>query len=173
MSRWKTILFREWPLHFILLFTNWLPDNVAFLRLRGLLISPFLGECKGLLKVGRNVTLYNPLNIIVGNDVYIANGSILLAIDKITLKDEVMVAPYCVLASSNHTRKSNSFRHGQNFEAPIYIGRGAWLGAHVVITAGSIVGDGVLIAAGAVVESNIPSNVIAGGIPAKTIKELA
>ena len=55
-------------LHFVLLFTNWLPDNVIFLRFRGFLANFFLmGTCKNL-RIGRNVTFYNPSKIYIDDD---------------------------------------------------------------------------------------------------------
>jgi hypothetical protein len=59
-------------LHFVLLVTNWLPDNVVFLRFRGFLAGFFLnGSCKNL-RLGRNVTFYNPSKIFISDNVYIA-----------------------------------------------------------------------------------------------------
>ena len=56
--------------------------------------------------------------------------------------------------------------------APIRIGRRVWIGANVVITKGVTIGDNSVIAAGAVVTRDIPANVVAGGVPAKVIKEI-
>ena len=83
----------EWPLHVVLLLTNWLPDNVIFLRLRGLLASFFLGECGDDLRLGRNVTFYNPSKIRIGSHVYLAYGCLCLAGDQpISIGDEVIIA---------------------------------------------------------------------------------
>jgi len=162
----------DWPLHFILLLTNWLPDNVKILKLRGLLIHSFFGSCGKALEIGRNVTFHNPANIHLGNDVFLAYGCMLLATDHIWIDDEVMFGPYCVVISGNHTRANKSFRYGLAELAAIHIGKGCWFGAHVVVTAGSKIGCGALIAAGAVVSGDIPSDVMAGGLPARAIKEL-
>jgi len=43
---------------------------------------------------------------------------------------------------------------------------------NVTICPGVTIGENSVIAAGAVVTKNIPSNVVAGGVPAKVIKEL-
>ena len=55
---------------------------------------------------------------------------------------------------------------------PVTIGNDVWIGANVTILPGVTIGNNVIIAAGAVVTKNIPDNVIAGGVPAKVIKEL-
>lgn len=108
----------------------------------------------------------------IGDHVYIAYGSLFLADDQISIEDEVVFGPYCVLPSSNHTSFEKSFRYGSPQKAPISIGKGTWIGTHVIITAGSNIGENCLIAAGAVVTSEIPSGTIAGGIPAKVIKNV-
>ena len=160
----------DWPLHFVLLLTNWLPDNVVFLRFRGFFASLFMGNCGKNLRLGRNIDIYNPQKVHVGSDVYIAYGCVLIATDVIRIENQVMLGPYCVIASGNHTIANDSFRYSESLLAPIRIGYGSWLGAHVVVTAGSVVGNGSLIAAGAVVNKNIPAHVLAGGIPARVLR---
>lgn len=110
MNKLQRLIRHDWPVHFFLLLTNWLPDNTVFLRLRGLLISPFLGACGRNLRLGRNVTLYNPSRIYFGNDVYAAFGCWFMAGGNIRVEDEVLLGPYCVIASSTHSRASGSFR---------------------------------------------------------------
>jgi acetyltransferase-like isoleucine patch superfamily enzyme len=167
-------LFRyDWPMHFVLLLTNWLPDNVLFMRLRGALAKYFLGSCGVNFRLGRNVTFYNPSRIFIENNVYIAYGCWFMGGDRIQVGNEVMFGPYSVVVSSQHTKQNGSFRYGTSNKIPIIIGSGTWIASHVTITAGSNIGDGVLIAAGAVVTGEIPSNVIAGGVPARIIKVCA
>jgi virginiamycin A acetyltransferase len=50
----------------------------------------------------------------------------------------------------------------------VTIGEGAWIGSAAIVMAD--VGKGSIIAAGAVVTKPIPENVIAGGVPAKVIR---
>ena len=162
----------DWPLHFVLFSTNWLPDNVIFLRLRGTLSRPFLGSCGTNLRLGRCITFYNPASIHIGRDTYIAHGCWFLAGGQIKVGNEVMFGPYCVVVSSNHTRLNGSFRFGQPEKLPISIGCGSWVASHVSITAGSNIGKGVLVAAGAVVTGEIPPNMVIGGVPARVLEEI-
>lgn len=166
----KRLLRYDWPLHFSLLLTNWLPDNVVFLRFRGWLAGHFLGSCGKNLRIGRNITFYNPANISIGSNVYIAYGCWFMSGERITIEDEVIFGPYCVVVSSNHSRAQKSFRYGTPALDPIRIERGAWIAAHVTLTAGASVGRGVLIAANSVVRGDIPDNVLAAGQPAKVVK---
>ena len=54
-----------------------------------------------------------------------------------------------MLGSANHVKEEGSYRFGGGAPAPISLGRGAWTGAHVVITAGVTIGAGAAVAAGA------------------------
>ena len=104
MNKYIRLLRYDWPMHFVLLFTNWLPDNVFFLRLRGRMCSPFFCSCGRSINIGRNVTFHNPSLIHLGNMVHISYGCIFMATDQIMIEDEVMFGPYCALVSGNHTR---------------------------------------------------------------------
>lgn len=172
MKKLFRLLRYDWPLHFVLLLTNWLPDNIPFLQLRGALARPFFGSCGCNLRLGRNLCFYNPSVIKLGRDVYVAYGSWFMGGEEICIGDEVLIGPYCVVASSNHTRSEGSFRYGKSDQVSIDIHPGCWLASHVTVTAGSTIGKGALIAAGSVVTGVIPADVIAGGTPAHTLREL-
>src|SRR6266404_3238994 len=92
---------REWPLHFALLFTGWLPDNVAFYRLRGAVAARSFGSCGRNLKIGRNLFVHQPRNLRLGDDVFMAYGCCLLANAEIIIEDEVLLAPYCVIGAGD------------------------------------------------------------------------
>lgn len=166
-------LFRyDWPLHFVLLFTSWLPDNVIVLRLRGFLAHFFLGSCGRNLRLGRSITFYNPQNIRIGDDVYIAYGNWFSAGETITIGDEVIIGPYCVLSSSNHTKVGGSFRYGTPVLKAISLGSGSWIAGQCSILAGSDIGKGVLVAANSVVNGKIEAHMMSAGSPAKSIKKI-
>lgn len=54
---------------------------------------------------------------------------------------------------------------------PISIGNHVWIGTNVTILKGVTIGDRAIIAAGSVVTRDIPAQSLAGGVPAKVIKE--
>ena len=159
------------PLHFILLLTNFLPDNVIFLRLRGYLCKPFFGSCGKNLRIGRNITFYNSQNIYIGSNVYIAAGNWFNASEKIMINDDVMFGPQSVIVSSNHTLVKGSYRYGKPDSKKIIIGKGSWISANCTITAGSNIGLACLIASNTVVSKNVPDYSVYGGVPGKIIKK--
>ena len=58
-----------------------------------------------------------------------------------------------------------------SFVAPTVIRKNAWIAVGVIILPGVEIGEGSIIASGSVVTKDIPSFVLAGGVPAKVIRE--
>jgi acetyltransferase-like isoleucine patch superfamily enzyme len=159
------------PLWLVQLLTDWLPDNAVTIRLRGLLMRPFIRRCGRNFLCGRRVTLLNTDRMSIGKHVYIATGAWLNAMGGLTLEDEVVLAPYVVISTSTHGFKDGPVRFGGAHPAPVKIGRGSWLAAHAAVRAGVTVGRGVVVGANGVVTKDTPDNVILGGVPAKVIAD--
>jgi len=173
MSKLIRLLRYDWPLHFILIFSNWMPDNVAFLRFRGWLASPFFKSCGKSLRIGRDVTFFNPSNISIGDKVYIAKGGWLLAIEEIRLDSEVLLGPYVQIVTANHSFEKGAYRNGPVVNrVAVVIGAGSWLSGHCTVLPGSNLGKGVLIAANSVFKGNAQDGDVFGGVPAKKIKSI-
>lgn len=158
------------PLWFVQLITNWLPDNRVTIKLRGFLARPFIKSCGKNFTLGSGVTLNNPHNLYIGNNVYIARGTWLNALGSLTIEDEVVIAPYVVISTLQHVFKGGSVRFGGSIAAPVRIGRGSWLAAHVSVKCGVSIGKGNLIAANAFVVKDTQDFRVMGGVPAKDIK---
>ncbi len=172
MSKIKRLLRYDLPIHFLLLFTNWLPDNVIFLRFRGWLISPFFRKCGKNLRIGRRITFYQSFNMELGDNIYIALGNWFCASTTIKIQSEVQFGPNCIIVSGNHSRKSGSFRYADPILKPIEIGFGSWIGGNCSILAGSTIGKGSVISANSVVRSIVPENSLFAGNPGSVIRTL-
>lgn len=173
MHKWLRLLRYDWPLHAVLRLTNWLPDNVPCIRLRGRLARPFFGKCGGRLGIGRNVTFYDPSKITIGDWVYIAYGSWFSASAGLHIADEVLFGPYTVVATTNHTRLDGSYRFGEPRGKAVTIGRGVWIGAHCSILRGARIGSGTVIAANTVVRGEVPPDCIYGSQDAEVKRSMA
>ncbi|MFZ0928848.1 MAG: acyltransferase [Syntrophobacteraceae bacterium] len=57
-------------------------------------------------------------------------------------------------------------------DAPVTIEKGVWLGVNVTVLKGVTVGENTLVGAGSLVTHSLPANVVAGGVPAKVLKEI-
>lgn len=166
----KRIIAHAW-IHFVISLTGWLPDFVPVLRLRGWLVGLALKRCGRDFQVACGVTFNFPQQIEIGEHVYLARGCWLHGSGGIVIEDEVQFGPYVVVITGDHGLENGSYRYGDGPRAPVRIGRGAWIAAHVTILRGVNVGAGALVAANAVANRDIPAFSIAGGVPARVLKE--
>ncbi len=157
---------------FVMKVTGWLPDFIPVMRFRGWLLRPCFQHCGRNFQICSHAMIVYTSNVSIGADVYIAYGSWVQGIGGVTFEDQVMLGPYTILASNDHTPVGGSFRFGHGRPAPIVMKRGSWTGGHVVVTAGVTVGAGSACAAGAVVTKDVPDGVIAGGVPARVLRSL-
>lgn len=111
-------------------------------------------------------------NIEISDYVLLNYGCILLGNGGIQIGENSKLAPYCVVAASNHRFDDPeiAIRLQGVTSQGIKIGKDVWVGAHCVILDGAEIGDGAIIGAGAVVLGKIPALGIAVGVPAKVIK---
>lgn len=84
----------------------------------------------------------------------------------------VFVAPGVVIACSGHAIHPNERIKGLGTSAPITIEDNVWIGANSTICPGVTIHSGSVIGAGSVVNKDIPSNVIAAGVPCRVIREI-
>jgi acetyltransferase-like isoleucine patch superfamily enzyme len=159
--------------HLITIATAWLPDLRPVLRFRGQLLRPSFKTCGGNLQVAQRVTINFTNRMEIGRDVFLAAGCWLHAHGGIVLEDGVQLGPYSVLVTGDHTQVDGSYRFGLSRLAPIRICQGAWIAAHATVTKGVTVGRGALLAANSVATRDIPSFVMAGGVPARVIQKTA
>lgn len=171
-SKLYRLLRFDWPLHFILLFMNCLPDNVVFMRLRGFFIRPFFKKCGKNLRVGRFNIFYCSYNMEIGDDVYIAHGNWFNASTEIIVEDQVLFGPRSIFVTSNYSRHNGSFRYGESISAPIKVGFGSWIGGNCAILPGSEIGNGSVIGANSVVKVKVPDNCLFAGNPGEIKKRL-
>lgn len=150
--------------------TGWLPDVTPVLRLRGWLVRPCFARCGKRFGLASGVRITFTTNVTIGDDVYIAPGCWIQGYGGVTIGDEVMFGPYTIVATNNHTKKDGSYRFGPPAAGPIVLGRGAWTGGHVVLTAGVTIGAGAACAAGSVVTRDVPAHAIVGGVPARVLR---
>ena len=109
-------------------------------------------------------------NTKIGKDVFINFDCTFLDLGGITIDDQVMLGPKVSLLSEGHPVSASD---RQTLTAgPIHIKRNAWIGAGAIILQGVTIGENAVVAAGAVVSMNVAANTVAGGVPAKHIKDI-
>ncbi len=136
--------------------------------------------CRFIFKhIGENVNIQKGVyfgkgdKISIGDFSGIGENSNLGQTDKITIGNNVMIGPQLMILTQNHNfeNRNQLIRLQGGSSKPVKIENNVWIGARVTILCGVTVGEGSVIAAGAVVTKDIPPYTVAGGVPAKIIKE--
>lgn len=83
----------------------------------------------------------------------------------VTIGDRVLFGPRVGLYGAGHPLDPEVRAGGLENGGPITIGDDVWLGGGVVVLPGVTIGAGAVIAAGAMVTRDIPSGVLAAGVP--------
>lgn len=86
-------------------------------------------------------------------------------------KDTLIGTNVEIYDSDFHELPITHRKYGIAATKKVHIGNNVWLGSNVKILKGVTIGDNSIIANGSIVVKSIPGNVIAGGIPAKVIRD--
>lgn len=134
---------------------------------------------RGLMgRIGRNFVFDGALhcdygfNIEIGDDFYANVNLVILDGAKVTIGNNVFIAPNVGIYTAGHPLDAGRRNAGLEYALPITIGNNVWIGGGVSIMPGVTIGDGVVIGSGAVVTKDIPPNVVAAGNPARVIREI-
>lgn len=88
----------------------------------------------------------------------------------ITLGDGVFVGHNVLMATINHgLRREDRLTHEL---APIVVEDDVWIGSGAILLPGVRIGAGAIVAAGAVVRADVAPDTVAGGVPARTLKDI-
>ncbi|AKU99851.1 Galactoside O-acetyltransferase [Labilithrix luteola] len=98
----------------------------------------------------------------VGDDVIANYGVTISAKTRITVGDRARFGQFVTIA--DHDGYDDEPR-------PVVIGNDVWLATRVTVKKGATIGDGTVVMAGSVVSGDLPPGVIAGGIPARVIRQ--
>lgn len=122
-------------------------------------------------------------NIHIGNNTEINHNCVFLDCNKITIGENVLIAPSVQLYTASHplevskrvpknAQNAKEMVYCVNKSAPITIGNNVWIGGGAIVLPGVTIGDGAVIGAGSVVTRDIPPNVLALGNPCKVVRKL-
>jgi acetyltransferase-like isoleucine patch superfamily enzyme len=134
----------------------------------------------GTMRIGHNLRVLGrvtrtqfstgPAGVLTfGTNVGINEGVSIHAEHEVTIGDEVLIADFVSIADTDFHQMGpgDGIRSG-----PVHIERNVWLGRNVIVLCGVRIGMNSIIAAGSVVTSDVPPNTVAGGNPARVIREL-
>lgn len=111
-------------------------------------------------------------NIYLGDNFYANTGFTVLDVGKVTIGDNAQIGPNVTITTAGHPVHPQARNTHYEYGIDITIGDNVWLGAGTIVLPGVHIGDNVTIGAGSVVNKDIPSNVIAAGVPCRVIREI-
>lgn len=111
-------------------------------------------------------------HISVGDYFYSNHNLIITDGANVTFGDNVFIAPNCCFTTAEHAIDPEMRKAGIEIAKPITVGNNVWIGAGSTILAGVTIGDNSVIGAGSVVTKDIPSGVIAVGVPCRVKRKI-
>jgi maltose O-acetyltransferase len=124
-------------------------------------------------------TVFNPtlrcdygFNIAVGERTFVNFDCVLLDCNRITIGDEVQIAPGVHIYTATHPIDAKVRRSGFEYALPVSIGDGVWLGGGTIVCPGVTIGENAVVGAGSVVTRHLSANVLAAGNPCRIIRQL-
>lgn len=146
------------------------PGGQVARRFRGLLARQMLDRCGTNVDVNRGAWFGSGKGVELGDRSGI--GLDCLIMGPVTIGDDVMMGPRCVILAQNHETSSVAEpMNAQGFqeERRVVIGDDVWIGAGATILPGRAIGSGSIVAAGSVVTRDVPPMAVVGGNPARVI----
>lgn len=130
-------------------------------------------------KAGKNAIITPPFwcdygyNIVVGDDFYSNHNLIITDGAAVTFGNNVFIAPNCCFTTAEHAIDPELRKKGVEIAKPINVGNNVWIGAGSTVLAGVTIGDDSVIGAGSVVTRDIPSGVVAAGVPCRVKRAIS
>jgi len=110
--------------------------------------------------------------LVIGTGGTIADHVTINLDGKVTIGDNVAIAPHVLIYTGSHKIGPGSMRIGEFIALPVTIEDGAWIRLGAVIVPGVTIGRGSIVAAGAAVLKDVPPNTYVEGNPAAVIRKL-
>lgn len=131
------------------------------------------------LEVHTTLANDNSKSLIIGEDVQLNDFVHIVAVKKVVIGNNVLIASKVFISDSNHgvySGPGQSHPDQKPIERtlsakPIVIGDNVWIGEFVSVLQGVEIGKGAIIGSMSVVTNDIPAYTIAVGSPAKVIKQ--
>lgn len=130
-------------------------------------------------EIGENCYIEPPIyanfgsyHIHFGSNIYVNFNFTCVDDTHIYVGDYTMFGPNVTISTAGHPIIPELRRKGYQYNMPVRIGSGCWIGAGVNILPGVTIGDNTVVGAGAVVTKDLPANVVAIGNPCRVLREI-
>ena len=146
-------------------------------------LKEMFGSIGTKVSIGHSFICDYGCNIHIGNNVTVNTGCTFVDCNKITIGNNVLIAPNVQIYTATHPIDLNERLAPvetddgvdyirRTFALPVTIEDGCWIGGGVIILPGITTGKGSVIGAGSVVTKNIPPDSLAAGNPCKVIRKI-
>ena len=98
---------------------------------------------------------------------------VILDTSPVNIGNGVFIAPGVCIACSGHAIDPIQRSQGIGTSAPITVEDNVWIGANTTVCGGVTIGSNSVVGAGSVVNHDIPSGVVAAGVPCKVIRKIS
>ena len=108
----------------------------------------------------------------IGSNVYCNSNVTFVDDGNIYIGNHCLIAPNVVIATAGHPILPILREHNYVYCQDVHIGNNVWIGSNASILPGVTIGDQSVIGAGSVVTCDIPSQVVACGVPCRVIRQI-
>lgn len=136
-------------------------------RWRAFLLRLFGAKLDRNVRIRPTVRVDVPWNLTIGANSSVGDFAILYCLGKVTIGRHVTISQYAHLCAGTHETNT---RRMILLKPPITIGDDVWIATDVYVGPGVTIGPRTLVGARSNVFSDLPSDMIAVGSPAKPIK---
>lgn len=113
------------------------------------------------------------VSLSIGEDTFIGDDTLIMGgKSKISIGKNCDISSRVNIISGTHVIGTIERAAGEGYAEDIAIEDGVWVGFGATILGGVTIGKGSIIAAGSLVNKNVPSGVLAAGVPANIKREL-
>ena len=135
----------------------------------------------GRIEIGGRVLIYghtvrSELNahagglLRIGDGAFLNYGCAVSAHTEVWIGEGALIGQYSLIMDCDYHGQEGGGAHGR--PAAIAIGPHSWLGARVIVLKGMTIGACAIVGAGSVVTRDVPPRTLAGGSPARVIRQL-
>jgi acetyltransferase-like isoleucine patch superfamily enzyme len=113
-------------------------------------------------------------DVTIGDKVYFQHDCHISVHGKLTIGDYALFGEGVSIHDENHIISDGDDPIGERgfVIKPVSIGKNVWVGAKATILPGVHIGDNAVIGANSVVTHNVPAYTVAGGVPARVLREI-
>src|SRR5829696_940635 len=132
-----------------------------------------IGPSRGVPPLRAGIRVGDRCTVSIGRDVSMTTPAAMSTAEgaSIVIGDDVMIASDVqIRADDGHPIFDVHTGRRINVTRPIHIGDHVWLGLGSCVLGGVTIGDGTVVGMRSVVTRSLPNNVVAAGIPAKSVR---